>query len=88
MNQAVSVSPDVTFQVFIVRSGSSNTWQPEANKLRVCSIASGKVRVKMDEKEFVIGPNGMFKVRSSSACTVENRLYVDSVIHVSTFAEG
>jgi len=55
---------------------------------RVCSIASGKLRVRIDgESEFTIGPHGLFKVRPGTACSVQNRLYIDAIVHISSLTE-
>ncbi|KAF4446222.1 Protein SERAC1 [Fusarium austroafricanum] len=85
--QPVTVSEDVRFNVIVLKPGSSKHWNVEDDKLRTCSVASGKVRVKMGEKTFNLGPNGMFVVRPGQACKVENRLYLDSVVHTETAPE-
>lgn len=60
-----------------------HTWKDTAHKLRLCSVATGKVKVKMHGNEFTIGPNGMFKVGPGVECTAMNMLYVDTTLHVS-----
>lgn len=70
--------------MLVIKPGSASHWSVEDDKLRTCSVAAGKVRVTMGEKTFQLGPNGMFVVRPGQACKVENRLYVDSVIHCTT----
>ncbi|KAL2754769.1 hypothetical protein ACRALDRAFT_1077033 [Sodiomyces alcalophilus JCM 7366] len=87
-NRAIPVSNDVSFNVVVLKPGSSTQFAAEEEKMRLCSLATGKVRVRMDAVEdFVIGPNGMFKVRPGVACSVQNRLYIDAVIHVTTIAD-
>ncbi|TQN69332.1 hypothetical protein CSHISOI_06173, partial [Colletotrichum shisoi] len=84
-NQAVTVSEDIFFNVIVIKPGDSYHWPEEADKVRICSIATGKLKVKLDNAEaFLMGFNGMFKLKPGMACTVENRLYVDSVVHVTT----
>ncbi|KAK6212232.1 ribosomal protein L27 [Colletotrichum tabaci] len=84
-NQAVTVSEDISFNVIVIKPGDSYHWPEEADKVRICSIATGKLKVKLDNAEaFLMGLNGMFKLKPGMACTVENRLYVDSVVHVTT----
>ncbi|OBR11332.1 hypothetical protein CH63R_03628 [Colletotrichum higginsianum IMI 349063] len=84
-NQAVTVSEDISFNVIVIKPGDSHHWPEEADKVRICSIATGKLKVKLDNAEaFFMGLNGMFKLKPGMACTVENRLYVDSVVHVTT----
>lgn len=86
-NQSVRVSADVAFRVEVVSSGSPVRWQVGRNRMRICSVAAGKVRVRIEgENEFSIGHHGMFKVRSGKGCVVQNRLYGDAVLHVSEFA--
>jgi hypothetical protein len=41
----------------------------------------------LPEKEFPIGPNGMWKVKQGVASTVVNPFYLGAVIHVTTIAE-
>jgi mannose-6-phosphate isomerase-like protein (cupin superfamily) len=71
----------------VLKPGSANHWTVEDDKLRTCSVASGKVRVTMNEKTFNLGPNGMFVVRPGQTCKVENRLYIDSVVHCTTIGD-
>lgn len=87
-NQAVSVSEDIAFNVIVVKPGGTHRWTEDHDKVRICSLAGGKLSVKLDKTEpFQIGPNGMFKVKPGTACSVENRMYVDAVIHVTSVAQ-
>ncbi|KAF7550346.1 hypothetical protein G7Z17_g5772 [Cylindrodendrum hubeiense] len=85
--QPVAVSEDISFNVLVIKPGSSNHWPVEENKLRTVSVAAGKVGVTMNEQTFQLGPNGMFVVRPGQTCKVDNRLYVDSVVHCTTIAD-
>ena len=85
--QPVTVSEDVSFNVLVIKPGSVSHWSVEDDKLRTCSVASGKVKVTMGEKVFRLGPNGMFVVRPGQTCKVENRIYLDSVVHCTTIAD-
>ncbi|KAF4970849.1 hypothetical protein FSARC_2215 [Fusarium sarcochroum] len=85
--QPVTVSEDVSFNVIVLKPGSASHWKVEDDKLRTCSVATGKVRVTMGEQTFQLGPNGMFVIRPGQACKVENRLYLDSVVHCTTIGE-
>ncbi|KAK1564224.1 uncharacterized protein LY79DRAFT_530315 [Colletotrichum navitas] len=88
-NQAVTVSEDIFFNVIVVKPGDSHYWPADADKVRICSLAMGKLKVKLDNTEpFQMGPNGMFKLKPGMACTVENRLYVDAVVHVTTVSQS
>ncbi|RYP62450.1 hypothetical protein DL770_009588 [Monosporascus sp. CRB-9-2] len=82
--QAVMVAPNIAFQVVTVRPGTTHMWKKDGtDKLRLCSVASGKVKVKMHGEEFTIGPHGMFKVGPGVECTAINTLYVDAMLHIS-----
>ncbi|SPJ82512.1 uncharacterized protein FTOL_09917 [Fusarium torulosum] len=85
--QPVTVSEDISFNVIVLKPGSASHWKVEDDKLRTCSVAAGKVRVTMGEQTFQMGPNGMFVVRPGQACKVENRLYLDSVVHCTTMGD-
>lgn len=83
-NHVVPVFDDVTFRVDTIHSGATLQIEPDATKARICSIATGKVRVRTgDEPEFAIGPHGMFKVKPGVACSVQNWMYVDAVLHIT-----
>ncbi|OBS20130.1 hypothetical protein FPOA_11852 [Fusarium poae] len=84
--QPVTVSEDVSFNVIVLKPGSSSHWKVEDAKLRTCSVAAGKVVVTIGDQEqtFNLGPNGVFIVRPGQACKVTNRLYLDSVLHCTT----
>lgn len=71
-----------------LKPGGSTQWRADESKLRVCSLATGKVQVKLEGAKFVMGPNGMFKVRAGMECTVQNRLYIDATLHISTISES
>lgn len=85
--QEIPISSDVSFNVLTIKPGGSVQFQANIGKLRVCSLAAGKLQVKMGPHDFAIGPNGMFKVRDSDFAVVTNRLYLDSVLHVSSVKE-
>lgn len=72
------------FRVDMVLPGHTRSFAPNRD-MRIFSLAAGKLRVRIEgQPEFVIGPNGMFSIKPRLACTVENRLYIDAVLHVST----
>ncbi|KAE9579196.1 hypothetical protein CGMCC3_g4547 [Colletotrichum fructicola] len=84
-NQAVSVSEDIAFNVIVIKPGGSHRWTDEEDKVRICSVAVGKVKVKLDMTDpFQIGPNGMFKLKPGTSCSIENRTYIDAIIHVTS----
>ena len=76
--------PGIGFHVIVLKPGLTHRWQATREKLRVCSIASGKVQVQMEGKaDFALGPNGMFTLNPKAACVITNRQYVDATIHVT-----
>ncbi|KAK1720347.1 hypothetical protein CaCOL14_004754 [Colletotrichum acutatum] len=84
-NQAVTVSEEISFNVIVIKPGESHEWAAESEKVRICSLAAGKLKVKLENTEpFSMGPNGMFKMKPGTGCTVLNRLYIDAVVHVTT----
>lgn len=88
-NQAVRVSRDVTFEVKSIKSGHNLELEADRTKTRYCTLASGKLHVNVEDQEpFTIGPHGLFKVAPGSTAKIQNRLYIDSVLHISTYADG
>ncbi|SPN98955.1 uncharacterized protein DNG_01994 [Cephalotrichum gorgonifer] len=97
-NIAVAVEPGVGFNLITLKPGGFHKFKPE-DSLRLCSLSTGKLSVKIEapggsedkgeaaaggELSFRIGPNGMFKVRPGATCSVQNRVYVDAVLHVTS----
>ncbi|KAK3307314.1 uncharacterized protein B0T15DRAFT_529880 [Chaetomium strumarium] len=81
---AVPVCDDVAFRIDTISPGSDLSFAPDPNKTLLCSVAVGKVRVKVGtEAEFVVGPHGMFKIKAGTACNVSNGLYLDAVLHTT-----
>ncbi|ROV91988.1 hypothetical protein VSDG_07615 [Cytospora chrysosperma] len=81
----VPVCKEAAFRVEIIRSGHSQQFRFKNDTLCLCSIASGKLRVKMDgEDPFTIGSHGMFRILPGSACVVENEVYDDVTMHVTS----
>ncbi|KAK3378721.1 hypothetical protein B0T24DRAFT_520959 [Lasiosphaeria ovina] len=86
-NQAVQVCEDVTVRMETIHSGTALSLAAESRKIRIFSVASGKLRVKVgDEPEFIIGPHGMFKVRAGVSCTVQNAVYIDAILHMTVLS--
>lgn len=79
----------MTFEVKTIKSGNNLELEADQTKTRYCTLASGKLNVNIDEQEsFSIGPHGLFKLAPGSTVKIQNRLYIDSVLHISTYAEG
>ncbi|KAK4153641.1 hypothetical protein C8A00DRAFT_15131 [Chaetomidium leptoderma] len=82
--RAVPVTDGTAFQVVEIQPGGSLRWSAEESRTRLCSVARGIIRVKLPEKEFPIGPNGMWMVKQGVACTVVNPFYLGATVHVTT----
>ena len=82
------VVPGVGFNVITLKPGGSHKFPATQSLLRLCSLATGKVSVKLEHEggdaTFSMGPNGLFKVMPGATASVRNRLYIDAVLHVST----
>jgi hypothetical protein len=87
-NQSVPVAADVSFRVDTIKSGHKLEFEELASYTRYCSVASGKVRVTIaGQPEFIIGPHGVFKIKPGVKASAQNRLYIDSVVHVVSVRE-
>lgn len=74
---------EAAFRIEVIRSGHNQRFQPQDGVTRLCSIAAGKLTVKMNgEDPFIIGPHGMFRITPRSACLVESEVYEDVVLHI------
>lgn len=81
------MSEDVGINDIVVERGRSHHWPAEKDKLRICYVAAGKVLVKMGGEKFRQGPNSSLVIRPGKTCTVENRSYVDAVVHCTTIKD-
>lgn len=77
----VQLAPDIGLHVIFAHPGSSHRWEVEANKARACTVAAGKVRVKVGETWLTIGLNGAFVIKPGQSCLVENCYYHVATIH-------
>lgn len=80
----VRVSSELSFRVETVKSGRTLDFEADKARTRYCSVASGKLRVTLEgQPEFTIGTHGLFKISPGVKGRVQNRLYIDSVLHVN-----
>lgn len=85
----IPVSADVSFRVDTIKSGHKLEFEATSSKARYCSVASGKLRISIgDQPEFIIGPHGVFKIKPGAKASAQNRLYIDSVLHVISVDDG
>lgn len=82
-NQVVQIGRDISFHVITIKPGNIHSWEASPDKVRLCSIASGKLRVRMHDQEVSIGPNGLVWIQPGVSCTATNRLYIDAMVHVA-----
>ncbi|SPQ23407.1 721d872f-1a2c-4cca-8963-e77c8beff363 [Thermothielavioides terrestris] len=86
-NQTVQISTDVSLQTVAIPSGCVHQFAADENRIRICTLAGGKLRVRVGgaaAPEFAIGSQGIFKILPGVACSVTNRCYVDAVLHVTS----
>lgn len=81
----VRIGRGVSFRVENLRMGTSLCLEKQERQLRICSVATGKVRVRLDGEKFAIGLNGVIKIKPGSTYTIENRLYVDACLYITAF---
>ncbi|KAK7747851.1 hypothetical protein SLS53_001100 [Cytospora paraplurivora] len=83
-NQMVRISPEFSFRVETVKSGRTLEFDADRAKTRYCALASGKLRVTLEgQPEFTVGTHGVFIIKAGVKGWVQNRLYIDSILHVS-----
>ncbi|KAK4199935.1 hypothetical protein QBC40DRAFT_174947, partial [Triangularia verruculosa] len=81
------VTPNISVTAIRINSGTPHYFPAEENTTRICTVANGKLRVKVDdEDEYAIGAKGVFKIDAGLGCRVFNRCYEDVVLHVSGFS--
>ncbi|KAH6632341.1 hypothetical protein F5144DRAFT_573747 [Chaetomium tenue] len=86
---SVPVCDGAAFRVDTVLAGHALALEADAHKTRLCSVAAGKLRVRIgDEAEFLVGPHGMFKVKAGVRCVVRNGLYLEAVVHTVVLGGG
>ncbi|KAK0742798.1 hypothetical protein B0T18DRAFT_170317 [Schizothecium vesticola] len=85
IGQTVQLFTDVSLSTQVISSSGAFSFTPDGNKTRVCVIIGGKLKVQVgDEKEFVIGQRGMFRISPGVKCLVLNTTYIDAMLQVTT----
>lgn len=81
--EEVVVGSDIGFHVLVINPGKFHHFSPATNRVRLCSVATGKVRVRTLNQEFDLGTHGMLKVMPDTIYILENLWYIDATIHVT-----
>ncbi|KAK4663488.1 hypothetical protein QC763_608795 [Podospora pseudopauciseta] len=69
-----------------IESGAPFQFVADQTTTRVCTLANGKLRVKVDnEEEYAIGARGVFKIDAGVGSRGFNRYYEVVVLHVNGF---
>lgn len=85
--QETRIGPNLGFHVLVLKPGNSHRWLAIPNRVRLCSLAVGKISVKMAGRSFAVGPQGLLKIGGGVECAVQNKLYSDAVLHVCAIAD-
>lgn len=83
-NNAVAVHPSMGFHVVVVSAGTTHRVDASSTKIRLISIAAGKLRAKVSDEDFVVSTNGAIKVLTDVACVLQNPFSMDATVHIST----
>ncbi|ERS97851.1 hypothetical protein HMPREF1624_06022 [Sporothrix schenckii ATCC 58251] len=84
-NQMVPIDHNMSYRVEVVRPGQLVSFNADERAMRMCMLAAGKLRVVVGEDRFVMGPNGMFRVKPGTSFGVENRQYIDAYLHITAW---
>lgn len=88
--QSITIDKNCTFRVDFILPGTTLRLAPESDRLLVCSIATGKVVVKIDNEElFAIGSSGMFRLVPGVGAEVTNSMSMgfNAVLHITSITE-
>ncbi|RYP34807.1 hypothetical protein DL766_002797 [Monosporascus sp. MC13-8B] len=81
----VPVHPGIGFHIVTLHPGTTFGLEPLSDKIRIVSIAKGKVRLRIsdaDGVELTVNADGAVKVPPDTACVLENRLSTGATLHV------
>ncbi|KAK7756714.1 hypothetical protein SLS62_001155 [Diatrype stigma] len=82
-NNPITIHPAMAFHVVVVSAGMSHRVEASPNKIRLVSVAAGKIHAKISgEEEFVVSTNGAVKVLADVVCVLHNPFAVDATLHV------
>lgn len=83
--EPVRVCKEATHWVRRITHGMIFTLEKSENTIRLCTVATGKLHVQLDEEPiFVIGTHGLFKINPGVACTIANEMDLDAMLHITS----
>lgn len=86
ITQSTKVDDTFAFRVDVVLPGTTLVLEPDFERLRVCSLATGRVVVKVEsEAAFAIGHQGMFQLVPGAGAHVVNSAAFDAVLQISSY---
>ena len=83
----ITTAETVSFHVEVVRPGQTVTLPMNGQSVRNCSLASGKLRVRLSERgeaDFSLSVDSIFTVLPGAECVVENRQTSVAKLHVTS----
>lgn len=88
MTHTTQVDKSFSFRVDVIPPGTRLQLQPDFGNLRICSLVTGKVAVKVrGEQRFDIGFQGMFRLMPGVEAEILNSSGFDAVLQISSFKE-
>lgn len=82
------VDKSFSFRVDVIPPGTRLQLQSDHGNLRICSLVTGKVAVKVHgEQRFAIGFQGMFRLMPGVEAEILNSSGFDAVLQISSFRE-
>jgi hypothetical protein len=76
---------NVHFQLLHLAPGTLDAAFSTIEHNRLCSIAVGRLDIKVGNKEFSLGEHGIWRLRPGEKCSISNPYGIEVVAHVSTF---
>lgn len=78
------VAADGGLNVLAVNPGQTHHFSAELRKLRMCTVASGRVEVERDGERATLGADSGFVIRPGQSCRVRNPWYRAAKVHCFT----
>ena len=81
------VAENTGCNIICINPGGSKAWPADSEKLRVFFVASGKVKVKMNDTVAEYGQDSAIVISPGQECKMENRRYVEVKLYSVTQGE-